>query len=148
CHRTRDGHPGRRIAHLHLSRRRGSRRPDPAGGRPLRGLRPAVHPPALPGDSPAGSRSTPLPLPQRKLRSRDGTGIERTTRAATPPRHPGGPGRGDLCDRRGGAPLMTRSSRFARSQRGTIVNGILSVVLVLVILQLWLLIATMNAYLG
>jgi len=43
---------------------------------------------------------------------------------------------------------MTRSSRFARSQRGTIVNGILSVVLVLVILQLWLLIATMNAYLG
>lgn len=43
---------------------------------------------------------------------------------------------------------MTRSSRFARSQRGTIINGILSIVLVLVILQLWLLTATMNAYLG
>lgn len=43
---------------------------------------------------------------------------------------------------------MTWSSRFARSQRDTVVNGILSVVLVLVILQLWLLIATMNAYLG
>jgi hypothetical protein len=41
-----------------------------------------------------------------------------------------------------------RTSRFARSQRGTIVNGILSIVLVLVILQLWLLTATMNAYLG
>ena len=43
---------------------------------------------------------------------------------------------------------MTRSPRFARGQRGTIVNGILSVVLVLVILQLWLLTATMHAYLG
>lgn len=43
---------------------------------------------------------------------------------------------------------MTWSSRFTRSQRGTIVNGILSIVLVLVILQLWLLTATMNAYLG
>ena len=43
---------------------------------------------------------------------------------------------------------MTWSSRFARSQRGTIVSGILSIILVLVILQLWLLTATMNAYLG
>lgn len=43
---------------------------------------------------------------------------------------------------------MSHSTRFARSQRGTIVNGILSIVLVLVILQLWLLTATMNAYLG
>lgn len=43
---------------------------------------------------------------------------------------------------------MTWSSRFARSQRSTIVSGILSIVMVLVILQLWLLVATMNAYLG
>lgn len=43
---------------------------------------------------------------------------------------------------------MSGSSGFARSQRGTIVNGILSLILVLVILQLWLLTATMNAYLG
>jgi len=39
-------------------------------------------------------------------------------------------------------------SRFARHQRKTIVSGILSLVLTLVILQLWLLTATMNAYLG
>jgi hypothetical protein len=39
-------------------------------------------------------------------------------------------------------------SRFARHQRKTIVNGILSLVVILVILQLWLLTATMNAYLG
>ncbi len=35
-----------------------------------------------------------------------------------------------------------------RSQRMTIVNGILAFVVLIVILQLWLLTATMNAYLG
>lgn len=43
---------------------------------------------------------------------------------------------------------MNRRSRFARKQRSTIVLGILSIVLIIVILQLWLLTATMNAYLG
>jgi hypothetical protein len=38
--------------------------------------------------------------------------------------------------------------RFSRSQRLTIVYGILSIVLIIVMLQLWLLMATMNAYLG
>ena len=38
--------------------------------------------------------------------------------------------------------------RFTRSQRMTIVNGILTFVVVIVVLQLWLLTATMNAYLG
>ena len=37
---------------------------------------------------------------------------------------------------------------WTRQQRSTIVNGILCIVLVLVVLQLWLLTATMNAYLG
>ena len=37
---------------------------------------------------------------------------------------------------------------FTRDQRMTIVNGMLAFVLVLVVLQLWLLTATMNAYLG
>ena len=37
---------------------------------------------------------------------------------------------------------------FSRQQRLTIVYGILCFVLILVILQLWLLTATMNAYLG
>jgi hypothetical protein len=37
---------------------------------------------------------------------------------------------------------------FTREQKTTIVYGILSLVMVLVILQLWLLVATMNAYLG
>jgi hypothetical protein len=37
---------------------------------------------------------------------------------------------------------------FSRDQRTTIVNGMLAFVLMLVVLQLWLLTATMNAYLG
>jgi hypothetical protein len=37
---------------------------------------------------------------------------------------------------------------FTRQQRLTVVYGILCIVLILVILQLWLLTATMNAYLG
>ena len=37
---------------------------------------------------------------------------------------------------------------FTREQRLAIVYGILCVVLIIVMLQLWLLMATMNAYLG
>jgi len=41
-----------------------------------------------------------------------------------------------------------KRSRFSRSQRVTIVNGILSVVLIILVLQLWLFTATVNAALG
>jgi len=37
---------------------------------------------------------------------------------------------------------------FTREQRTTIIYGMLAFVMMLVILQLWLLTATMNAYLG
>ena len=37
---------------------------------------------------------------------------------------------------------------FTREQKMTIVYGILCIVIVMVILQLWLLVATTNAYLG
>jgi len=37
---------------------------------------------------------------------------------------------------------------FSRDQRSTVVYGMLAFVLMLVVLQLWLLTATMNAYLG
>jgi hypothetical protein len=43
---------------------------------------------------------------------------------------------------------MTVSRPFTRAQRATIVNGMLAFVVMLVVLQLWLLTATMNAYLG
>jgi hypothetical protein len=41
-----------------------------------------------------------------------------------------------------------RRSRFSRGQRLTIVHGILCIVLIIVVLQLWLFTATVNAYLG
>ncbi len=37
---------------------------------------------------------------------------------------------------------------FTREQRTTIIYGVLCLVLMLVVMQLWLLTATMNAYLG
>jgi hypothetical protein len=43
---------------------------------------------------------------------------------------------------------MIPQRRFTRDQRMTIVNGMLAFVLMLVVLQLWLLTATMNAFLG
>ena len=43
---------------------------------------------------------------------------------------------------------MSVNRPFSRAQRATIINGMLAFVLMLVILQLWLLTATMNAYLG
>jgi hypothetical protein len=43
---------------------------------------------------------------------------------------------------------MTVRRPFTRQQRTTIVHGMLAFVVMLVMLQLWLLTATMNAYLG
>ena len=43
---------------------------------------------------------------------------------------------------------MSIKRPFTREQRATVIYGILCFVLILVILQLWLLTATMNAYLG
>ncbi len=45
-------------------------------------------------------------------------------------------------------PSHASRSPFSRSQRSTIVLGIMAIVLLLVILQLWLFMATMEAYLG
>lgn len=43
---------------------------------------------------------------------------------------------------------MTRPRPFSRDQRTIIIYGMLAFVIIVVILQLWLLTATMNAYLG
>jgi hypothetical protein len=45
-------------------------------------------------------------------------------------------------------PTRSLKRPFTREQRTTIVYGMLSFVVILVILQLWLLTATMNAWLG
>jgi uncharacterized protein DUF6755 len=43
---------------------------------------------------------------------------------------------------------MNQRPRLLRAQRMTIVNALLAFVVLIVVLQLWLLTATMNAYLG
>jgi uncharacterized membrane-anchored protein len=43
---------------------------------------------------------------------------------------------------------MRPNSRLTRSQRTTIINGVVCFILMLIVLQLWLLTATMNAFLG
>jgi hypothetical protein len=43
---------------------------------------------------------------------------------------------------------MTPRAKFARGQKTAIATGILSLVAVLVVLQLWLFTASMNAFLG
>jgi hypothetical protein len=43
---------------------------------------------------------------------------------------------------------MAGRRSFTRQQRTVVINGMLAFALVLVLLQLWLLTATMNAYLG
>ncbi len=43
---------------------------------------------------------------------------------------------------------MSKRSRFERSQRMTVVTGILVFVILIVVIQLWLLTATVNSYLG
>ena len=43
---------------------------------------------------------------------------------------------------------MKKRSRFARSQRMAIASGILFLVVIIIILQLWLFTATVNAFLG
>ena len=43
---------------------------------------------------------------------------------------------------------VTTKRHFSRQQRTTVVYGIICLVLILVVLQLWLFTATMNAWLG
>lgn len=45
-------------------------------------------------------------------------------------------------------PTSKPQRQLTRAQRSTVVTGVLCFVLILVVLQLWLLTATMNAYLG
>lgn len=44
--------------------------------------------------------------------------------------------------------MMRTKPRLTRAQRATIINGVVCFILTLLVLQLWLLTATMNAFLG
>jgi hypothetical protein len=43
---------------------------------------------------------------------------------------------------------MAMKRPFTRDQRATVIHGMLAFVIIIVVLQLWLFTATMNAYLG
>lgn len=73
--------------------------------------------------------------------------------ATDPAANPAGGSSRDDAARAGGYAGRVNPTRLyprplTRDQRTTVVYGILCFVVILVILQLWLLIATMNAYLG
>src|SRR5947209_6033914 len=105
-----------------------------------------MHPPLLRGGPPDRPRGAALPLPRRLVRHGHRPADRRPAPAAAVSDRPRAARRGDLRHRRGGADDMRRP--FTREQRTTVVSGILCLVLILVVLQLWLLMATMNAHLG
>jgi len=97
-------------------------------------------------DSRAGAGPPALSLPQRLLRDQRGASDRRPaapTAVADPAR---GARRGRLCHRGGAAHGMR--TRLTHSQKASVATGINLIVTLMVILQLWLLTATMNAWLG
>ena len=75
------------------------------------------------------------------------TDDSQTRNRRDPAAHPGAPPPATpYAGRLGPGRLYPRP--MTRDQRTTVVYGILCCILILVVLQLWLLIATMNAYLG
>jgi hypothetical protein len=82
-----------------------------------------------------------------------GESTPRPAAATDPAANPAGGSSRDDAARAGGYAGRVNPTRLyprplTRDQRTTVVYGILCFVVILVILQLWLLIATMNAYLG
>src|SRR5207237_9769275 len=107
-----------------------------------------MHPPVLRGAAASGGGHPPVPVPRGILRSRLRT-TDRRPAAPAAPAHPlAGARRRNLRCRRRGAHRVSIHRPFTRDQCTTVVNGMLAFVLMLVVLQLWLLTATMNAYLG
>src|SRR5690606_34300820 len=111
----------------------------------VRGLRSTVHAPAVSCRPDGRRRSASLPVPQRMVRPGDGSRAGGTTAASAAACDAGRARRDRLRHRRGGVTGMSRPSRFAQSQRATIVNGMLALVVVVVVLQLYLLTASVNA---
>ena len=116
----------------------------------VRGLQPEVHAPVMCRDSPAGRRQLLLSLPRGTVRPADGRAHRRAAAPAADADRARHPRAGHLRRRDRGEDDMSASAKrpFSRDQRTTIVYGMLVFVLIVVVLQLWLLTATMNAWLG
>ena len=115
----------------------------------VRGVRPEVHPSVVRRDTSSERRQLLLSVSRGPLRSqnrRSNGGSAATAPDADRPRHSR---TRHLRGRRRGEDMRVSAHRpFSREQRTTIVYGMLVFVLIVVILQLWLLTATMNAWLG
>src|SRR4029453_9234118 len=90
------------------------------------------------------------PLPGRGFRSPNGGADRGSPARAAGPHRPRHARTRCLCHRGGGAHDVSGSMNrpFSRDQRATIIYGMLIFVLIVVVLQLWLLTTTMNAWLG
>jgi hypothetical protein len=99
---------------------------------------------------PRPDRAAGIALPRGKVRSQHRRPGRRATAASAHPHRARDQGPRHLRRPRGGANDMNARSRrpFSREQRTTIISGMLLFVLILVVLQLWLLTATMNAWRG
>src|SRR5690242_15572144 len=106
-----------------------------------------MHPPGVPSGGADRGGPPALPLSRRNIRPDQRPPDRRAAAPAAAARDPGGAWRSGLCDWSGGGKPMKRS-RFSRVQSMTIVNGVLCMMVIMVILQLWLFTATVNAYLG
>src|SRR5262249_49276949 len=92
-----------------------------------------------------------VPVPCRLLRPVERAACGRTAASTAGQDSSECPRQPDLRDGRGGenrvSPDTTRRP-FTRLQRMTVLSGMLAFVILIVVLQLWLLTAAMNAYLG
>src|SRR5690349_17990827 len=107
-----------------------------------------MHAPFLRGDSKRERRRDSLPMSRRFVRAEHRPQVGRATGATAAARDAQRAGGRHLRHRRGAENRMSIKRQFTREQRTTIIYGMLTFILMLVILQLWLLTATMNAYLG
>src|SRR5262252_359144 len=110
------------------------------------GFQPEVHASFVRRRAAAGTQLFSVSLSRRIFRSDERRTALRTTAPALAANQSGNQGWRDLCEWRRGGDNMKKP--LTHEQRMTIVYGILCLVLIIVMLQLWLLMATMNAYLG
>src|SRR5262249_26617823 len=116
----------------------------------VRRVQPKVHASVVRRNPSAGRAGVLLSVPRRTLRlahrrARRGSAAPAAATHRARYSRPGHLRHG----RRGAYDMTTRAPRsFSRDQRITIIYGMLVFVLITVVLQLWLLTATMNAWLG
>src|SRR5262245_25945221 len=111
------------------------------------GLRSEVHAPVVRGGRGQGSAgAAALSVSPRLFRRCERAAARRSAAPSVAAHSPPRARRCRLRRRRGKENDV--KPRFTRGQRMTIVSGVLCIVLLLVVLQLWLLTATMNAFLG